>query len=334
MKSHLADMMKPSPSIILSVLALLFGNLLSAQSLNVDPDLLSLPNESQQSWQQEIDKNAELNPQLIAWIELKDGSKSKNWALLLNLDESDTTKDKITMGTLYTSSGRSFEFESMKCKLDTWLYGPIKDRKPEKSKVKQHSVWVNKDYLLLGMHQVHDFFEAGRKYREIAGIEERLNYSISSEPIDDESLLLAPEVVEGMGLTETAERSFVGVIPSLGEFFGIIYETDGLKDILLELIPKKAFIGMLNPFANRGIGIQIANTDAINEGKCEILNEQGEDICTLPVLITVNGNPAIEATLYAIAPEGPWKTSAGIIAVHAQSVAHEDRSVLIRVQPY
>jgi hypothetical protein len=305
---------------------------LYSQTMETDPEILKLPNKLHQEWISNLEPSSESDdPQLVAWIELNKKGKTKNWALLLDLDEANLRKETISQGTLYTSTGRSFSFQSEKCELETSLYGPIKHKNPSKCKVKTAGVWVNRDYLSLGMHKVSDFFEAGKRYREINPSKEKLSYSISSEPITDDSQILPTEFVEGMGLTEAAERSFVGVIPAITEFFGIVMETDGLKDILLQLIPKSELFGALNPFGSTSIGISIEQ-EGTHDGECAMLHPEGGQICTIPVFIMVNDKPVVEMSLSAIAPEGPWKASAGIIAARAKSLKFEDRWVTIRVQ--
>ena len=263
-------------------------------------------------------------------LTLSNGNELKHWVMILDLLE----KDPEINGSdgdgsvCYTTTGRSFGFPADKAFLRTALHGPFSNPEETVPSLKAE-LTVNRANLRIGLHRVSGFFKALQTLRERNPDGPRMRYSVSQEPIPPDPVLSDPGLLADIGLSQDVERAFVGSLPALLEFFGVVYETDGLKDILKQLIPRKRNISMLNPFGSRSIGFSYGNPQPYR------IEESGlgaglEVVTAIPVELQMKEKTVLVATLYAVDPVGPWEACAGVVALKVHSVKDPQKSLVIR----
>lgn len=314
--------------------------MLTAQlpDFKIADELLDLPSSAQRQYfgfqqEQRIHPVPNTDSVIQAAIQLSDGRKTEDYWMTMRLDPSESESSRNSIGTLYTSTGRTFVFESTQSALHTTLHGPINLRKLEKTPVQTFEIRVNDDYLSLGLHRLHEFFEAATRYREHYPESEKLSYTIRSTPFEDPSQLFPEEIIEISNLSEASERAFVGALPALGEFFSLVYETEGLKDILMELIPKSALLGLLNPFSDSNIGFSYG-TPRPSQISASTLDLGLETVGVIPVALSIGSKQLLDLKFYTTAPTYEWKTCAGIVAIEVYSSLKPEKRCLIRAFPH
>jgi len=326
------------------VLSLFTFHLLNAETQNhgevvIPAALLQIPNPLQAdtlglmlSRVASGEDNKQSSNGILAVIELERGKQTDSYWLSLEIGNSIASDTKSSIGTLYSSTGRKFVFESGKAELFSTLLGPIKAKQPDRSRSEDFRFEVNEDFLSLGLNRLHEFFEAANRYRSLHPDAAMLSYAIQSSPIEDPKLLFPPEVIEVSQLSEASERAFVAGIPALMEFFNIIYQTDGLKDILLKLIPKRKLLGLLNPFAKGGIGFHYG-TPQPYQVDASPLQLGLDQVIVIPLVLSIGEEPMLNFQLYATDPIYEWKSSAGIVAASIESIIHPEDRCFIRAFP-
>ena len=263
-------------------------------------------------------------------LTLSKGPESQHWVMILDLLEDDPDKkQKDVDGSIcYTTTGRSFGFSAENTFLRSTIHGPFSNP-DETVPVRKGELTVNRANLGIGLHRVSGFFKALQILRERNPDGPRMRYSVSQDPVPEDPVLSDPELLEDIGLTPEVERAFVGSLPALLEFFGVVYETDGLKDILKQLIPGRSILGMLNPFGSRTIGFSYGNPQPYR------IEESGlgaglEAVTAIPVELQMKEKTVLVATLYAVDPVGPWEACAGVVALKVHPVKDPDKSLVIR----
>jgi hypothetical protein len=302
-----------------------------------DPALLQLPGPVHLSCLEHTHTRAQLLeadrlPQILAAIEVSRGKRQDAYWLSLALDATGTDTDTHATGTLYTSTGRSFTFDSGKATLRSTLVGPINPARIDKSSLKSFDLEVRDAYLRLGLHRLHEFFEAGQRFRSTFPEAPLLTYTVRSTPFEHESERMSPEALEAAKLSEGSERAFVGAIPALTEFFRIIYETRYLRDILISLLPKSQLIKLMLPFSDAEVGLRYGNPPPhrVDGTPFQLgIPETG----MVPVILSIGEEALLHITLYTTDPSYEWHASAGIVAVSILSTTHPDRRCFIRAFP-
>ena len=270
--------------------------------------------------------------EILAAIELQKGKNVKSYWMKLSLGETSVSELQNSIGMLYTSTGRNFVFQSSRSTLHSHLYGPIQGKRLTKTRDESFEIEVNDDYLSLGLNHLHEFFEAAKRYRNQFPDGEPMAYTIRSTPFEDKEQLFPPDVLSIAQLSVASERAFVGALPSLTEFFKIVTETDGLKDILVELIPKRKLMALLNPFSKKGIQFTYGTPVPYEMDGAPF--QLGLDVIgVIPVVLSIGEEPLLNLLFYTTDPTYEWKACAGVIALSAQSVSRPNEQCIIRTFP-
>jgi hypothetical protein len=182
------------------------------------------------------------------------------------------------------------------------------------------------------LHRLHEFFEAGQRFRSTFPDAPLLSYTIRSTPFENESDQIPPEALEAAQLSESSERAFVGAIPALTEFFRIIYETKYLREILVSLLPKSQLMKLMLPFSDAQIGLSFG-TPPPHRGDGTLFQLGIPEIGIVPVVLSIGEQTLLHITLYTTDPSYEWQACAGIVAVSIISTTHPDRRCFIRAFP-
>ncbi len=315
--------------------AALYSAIEEHSTASIEPDLLKSPSELMlRFFSEEMSNNKapKYETTILAAIELNKGTNKQSYWMELSLGETSESEMQNSIGTLYTSTGRQFVFHSSKSTLHSHLYGPIRKKRLSKTKDEQFEIEVNDDYLSLGLNHLHEFFEAAKRYRKQFPDGEPMAYTIRSTPFEDKEQLFPPEVLSIAQLSVASERAFVGAVPSLTEFFKIVTETDGLKDILIKLIPKSKLLGLLNPFSKKGIQFNYGSPVPYQIDGAPF--KLGLDtIGVIPVTLSIGEEPLLNLLFYTTDPSYEWKACAGVVALSAQSASKPNDRCLIRTFP-
>jgi hypothetical protein len=301
-------------------------------SKNLPSDLLALPSAVHEKSVigSELTRD-ESGKRVLAYIQLQKGKKEESWLLSLALDSPETEAVPEEGGTkVYSSTGREFLFKNQPGTLKSTLLGPLEQDGSDASK-KNATISVNRENLGLGLNRLSDFFDAGQAIRERFPNGERMRYQGKGEPFPSDPILSDPVLLEEVGLTAEVERAFLGALPALLEFFGIIYETPGLNSILREMIPARRMLGMLNPFSGRNIGFSFGNPIPYEIDTSET-GIEWDQLSVIPVELQLNEKTVMRVTLYTTEPEGPWETTAGVVMLVADSVPAGKSRMIIRCQ--
>lgn len=301
----------------------------------IPEEILAIPRDVHRRYMERIStEDASLLPAgasaLWCGLTLTKGSEEQHWVMILDRPEQDakSSGESENGSVCYTTTGRSFPFPGEKAVIRSMLHGPFSEL-DEPVPVRTAEIAVNRANLGIGLHRVSGFFRALQVLRDRDPDGPRMRYSVSQDPVPADPVLSDTKLLEDIGLTPEVERAFVGSLPALMEFFGVVYETDGLKDILKQMIPGRSLLGMLNPFGSRSIGFSYGNPQPYRI-EASGLGAGLEVVTAIPVELQMKEKIVLVATLYAVDPVGPWEVCAGVVALKVQSVKDPDKYLVIR----
>jgi hypothetical protein len=259
-----------------------------------------------------------------------DSGPPKQWLVEIAVDVPPAEPVEKNGGgmTLYTSTGRTFKFPFSWIALKLLTIGPVVagDRQPREPEVQHGLVRLNGEYLGLGIHQANELFEVERASGE------KIDYSFSGEPFEAQRVAEGKKMAERVGLTEASERAFAGTIPAMLEFFEVVRNTPGVRDILFQVLEKPSPWSMLKAVANRSMNIGFAfSSEGSGLAESPAWGSPAPAVRAVPMTLSLAERPALQFTLYATEPKPPLRASAGIIGLKAASPKNPSRYVVLRV---
>jgi len=155
-------------------------------------------------------------------------------------------------------------------------------------------------------------------------------FSFAGTPFNDAEVKAGRQLAEAVKLTSQEERALAGSGPALMSYFSIIQRTSDLEEILLKILEKPSLWSMLR---RGGISVSfrtqsklITPADSTSWGL-----PAGQPAYYIPVVLELNGQPALNITLVVTAPQPPLLACGGIVGLLAERPGDRENLLTMRV---
>lgn len=255
-------------------------------------------------------------------VSLTKGAELKQWLIRLAMEQP-TAGGPLrghAAARFFTSTGHQFRFSGGTAGIQITMIGPLGAsdagrRAATAPDVKRQRVQVSADFLALGLERTPAVALRVRALRAARPDLRRGNLSIGNQPFPPDVVARdAPRAAEA-GITEADERSIIGSVLALQEFFQLTSHTPGLQDVLRSVLDIPWW-SILRAGGNvdlnlRGLPFE-RELNAVEWGL-----PTTEKAYASPFLLLINGQPALRFQLALVAPKPPLVVSAGIVGLAA-----------------
>jgi hypothetical protein len=264
---------------------------------------------------------------ITALVVLDDkGKRRLQWLLYLKVSgERVPGTNKHSRMVMHSSTGSKLEFVSTPADVTLRTLGPF-DASPRKRALKHHDktaqFTLDEGFLALGLDRSAVALMRLRKTK-VKG-----SFAFSGQPFSEATIAKTRKMTDPVRLTLEEERALAGAAPALMSYFNVVQRTEGLSEILFELIDLPSMWSLLRRggvntnfrFANENLGP--ADDSAWN---------LGFPIYNLPLVLELNKHPALNITFVATAPRPPLLPCAGVVALLAEKPGHKETYLALRI---
>lgn len=252
----------------------------------------------------------------VAVVSLRDGRKQNQWLIDFTVVPfSSEEHEKVTAlaaqeTTLHTSSGRMMKFGSQPVAISAVVIGPLAsnekriERALQRVEVKRTRIVVNEQFLGLGLDRLASTILSLRGRSSEQGF-----FATSGAPFPAEQVAKNRSIFDERGINAEDERAMAGATPALLQFFGIVLNTPGLREILFKAVDVPWW-ALAKSGGNTSPSIEL-------DGKRMRPAKSAEGAYVVPLKISIAGKLALLAELMVERPEVPGSMLAGITAIHA-----------------
>jgi hypothetical protein len=269
--------------------------------------------------------------QVVILLALEAGGATRQW--LVRLEADDLTKKERALKPLredviHTSTGLHLRYPNTRTALRAGLYGPFSgESSPQPADAGQVRSLVSREYLDLGIAPYcRSALQIAPRVRA-AGITDSF-YSGSTSVPSAEVVARGQRAAAAFGLTPEEERLNFSVYFALRAFFEAAMEIPGDRQILEQVMQKPSVWSVISHF-----GVKVTFTygwqdvTVAPDGKAAVR----QPVYLLPVRLSMNDVPAVNANLAVTEPHPPLQAGAGILAICAEHPTSADRRLFIRV---
>jgi hypothetical protein len=267
-----------------------------------------------------------IGDQVTALVSLTEGTKVKQWAIALEAVEANE-KEKQNRSqpmVFHTSTGHVLRFGSERAALAIRTLGPLTaadaGRIAAAPPMKLARATVDIDFLALGLHQPAVMAESFRKARagkpELPPQRPEEGLQIGMEPFPQEKVAASRKAAEAVGLTESNERSIIGSVLALVQFFQIASQTPGLQEVVKSVIDIPWWSIIRSGGKMPGINLNMMDVHRrLNAAPWGVRADL--EVWTVGCVLKLNDQPALVCQLAVLEPRPPLLPSAGIIGLAA-----------------
>ena len=189
---------------------------------------------------------------------------------------------------------------------------------------------INEAFLALGMDKGAAAIyrlNLARKKMEITNYV----FNISDSPFNAEKIAQDRKFEKQFQITTNEERALAGWYPAMYSYFNSVGQTPNLDTILLKVIHLPSLWSIV-----KHTGIQADFQIGVDD-IAPISLPAGWDlpghapVYELPLYLTLNGEPAINATLFVTDPHPPLLTCGGIIGFLAENPLDKENYMTLRI---
>ncbi|MGA7726271.1 MAG: hypothetical protein WCA95_13430 [Opitutaceae bacterium] len=212
------------------------------------------------------------------------------------------------------ASGRTFQYGSgAKLAIDIRTVGPFVDGRNAIVTEKNGRAYIGPDLLGLGLD----------RYCRTS-IDQDAEQASAARAKGSSNLKHDPAIPP-----EAEEREAYGAAYSLAEFLKVILSRPELVDILWSVADKPSAWSIVMHGGNIAVGITSDEDPAVADSASWAL--PGHALFRFPVVIHLNGIPALRCALIVTSPRPPLLACAGIVGIAAEPAENSDRRLEIRV---
>lgn len=229
---------------------------------------------------------------------------------------------------LYSSTGRKFEFTPSQATFRIRSLGPYVNSSSiwGEPTVREKSVLVpvNKGFLSLGLEKGAAAIYRVNLAKEKTGAT-NFDVWVTAKPPAPKDAAENQKEAALLHITPEEERDMVAWYPALFSYFSSVGQTPNLEGIMWKVINLPSVWSMVRHAGiTASIGIGLSEVAPISLPPQWHLPAQA-DVYTLPMAVTLNGQPAITATLLVTDPRPPLTGCGGIVGFLAENpVDHEN----------
>ena len=259
------------------------------------------------------------------------GGTRKQWIVYFEADEP-TTKERSVKRSppikLYSSFGGAFEFVSTSVPMKLHTLGPFVEsggkKKIPKVEVTTGRFSVEEGFLGLGLEK------APAIILRLKQMHEKGQFDIANAPLDEKVLSQGRKLAAKAKLTAPEERALVGSVPALLSYFSIVAGTEGLSDIISELVELPSAWSMVR---HGGVNPSIS-LGGDNLAPAELNGWNLSATATLfyfPLSLTLNEKPALNITLVVTTPRPPLLACGGVVGLLAEKIGDKETYMTLRI---
>ena len=262
------------------------------------------------------------------------GNRRSQWLVYFQIVGSTNSVRPSKSQVFYTSTGSRFEFPQTYAAFRIRSLGPYVDTASlwgsPVAKDKSAALSINEGFLGLGMDK-----GAAAIYRlHLARLKLQItnfNLTVSEKPFTAEQINGNRTIAARLQITSAEERALAGWYPAINSYFDSVGQTPNLDTIMLKVIHFPSLWSIA-----KHAGIQ-SNLKIGFENIAPVAMPAGWDlpghtpVYEVPLSLTLNGEPAINATLFVTDPHPPLLTCGGIIGFLAEDPVNQENYVTLRI---
>jgi hypothetical protein len=222
---------------------------------------------------------------------------------------------------MHSSAGNEWKFTSAPVPVRLRTLGPYDasdtKRKPPKATDKTTSFIVDKGFLGLGLDR------AAAAVLRLTESKVKGNLSFGGKPFDKRQIVETRKLTDAVKLTPEEERALAGAIPALFSYFNIVQQTEGLSDILFELLDLPSMWSLLR---RGGVtpGFRFLK-------EVEKHGTPDNPVYQMPLMMELNGEPSLRITLTVTDPKPPLLTCGGVLGIVASKPGSKDSVLTLNI---
>jgi hypothetical protein len=260
------------------------------------------------------------------------GNRRSQWLVYFQIVGNTNSARPARPQVFYTSTGDQFEFPQRYAAFRIRSLGPYVDTASlwgsPVPKDKSAALSVNEGFLGLGMDK-----GAAAIYRlHLARLKMQItnfNLTVSEKPFPAEQINRDRQLAARLQITTAEERALAGWYPAINSYFDSVGQTPNLDTIMLKVIhfPSLWSIAKHAGFqSNLKIGFESIAPAAMPAGWDLPAHAP---VYEVPLGLTLNGEPAINATLFVTDSHPPLLTCGGIIGFLAEDPVNQENYVTL-----
>jgi hypothetical protein len=272
----------------------------------------------------------ELNPgdTITAVITLVEKDERRTyWLLYLRVldDHGEPPSKPASPMVLYSSRGTKLEFPSAPTRASLRTIGPFREvdakKKPPAVRDQTDNFFLDKEFLGLG------FDQAAAAIIRIRKVEAEGFMDFRDAPFDESNIQRGRRLAEAVQLADSEERALAGAIPALISYLDILQHTSGLEDVVSKIVARPSLWSIVR---HRGVTASIG----FKREQTDFAPEQGifaSSRYQLPLGMELNGQPALNVTLFVTAAQSPFLACGGVVGLLAEKPGDTATYLTIRV---
>lgn len=268
-------------------------------------------------------ENQQVGDRVVALVSVIEGRSLEQRLVMLEAAArvAPGKKEPFRQVRLYSSSGYEFIFSSEPADIEISLVGPLQARDAGRKAatapvVQRRRVSVAGDFLSLGLERIPAVALRVHAAREADPSLPAGSLNIAPTPFPPETTGPARAVTEAVGIVQADERALAGSVLALIEFFQIATRTPGLQEVLKSVLDLPWW-----SILRSGGKMPDIYFEAL-PGHRELAAVDWQlpaeaKVYSYPLLLRLNGEPALLFQLAVVAPRPPLRVSAGIVGLAA-----------------
>ena len=227
---------------------------------------------------------------------------------------------------LYSCSGHKFEFASAPVPVRLRTIGPFVTPASKKKEVetKDAHFALDKGFLGLGLEQTAVAVE------RLKNAQAKGSLWFRSSPLSDAEIQKNLKALGNIRLSTEEERALGGSCPALMSYLSIVQHTEGLSDILMQLVDLPSVWSIMrHGGVNANLAIDQDHLAPADSAAWALPTAQ--PMYDMPLMLELNKQPALRITLTVTTPLPPLLACGGIVGLLAERPDDKETWLTVRV---
>jgi hypothetical protein len=236
---------------------------------------------------------------------------------------------------LYSSLGHKWEYPSSPAPVSLRILGPFADsttkRKTAQPVVKSVRFSLDKGLLSLGLDRAcAAMLRLNAAVPRLKETGKKGALWFRDRPVSETEARENRELANSFQLTADEERSLGGAFPALLSYFRIIQETPGLQALLVKIVEMPSVWSIArNLGIHPSFAFQPERLQRADAGAFELT--LSTPVYHLPLLLRLNGQPALNLTFVVTDPHPPLLACGGILGLLAERPGQNETYLTLRI---
>lgn len=266
--------------------------------------------------------------EVVYLLGMQSAAGVNQWLVRLKWAASDA-KARLPDDVIHTSTGHEFRYTHPPATLEVEFIGPFRSVAAARAPVRERHgrAVVSAESLQLGMVRYSESSVDIAARLKTAGIEQPMFFG-GGRPPTAEVLAAGQKAAAAFGLTVNEERLAFSVYFALRAFYAAATEIPACREVIEQVIEKPSLwsvAGNLGVHTNFEYGWQ--KVQVLPRGTFAL----DAPVYLLPVRLSLNNRPALQADLAVTTTRPPLRNCAGIVALALQHPTDRNRRAFLRV---